>query len=71
MRNIQSSRTFKLAQLQLRLATLIIQIKEEEKKINLKTVTKRAGITGRKWWLPLDITTLIQQKNNAIKEYRL
>ena len=61
----------KLAQLCIRLATLLVQSKDKERKINLKTITKLADITGRRWWIPLDITTLLHQKYKSMKEYRL
>ena len=44
------------------MATQIIQRKDKEGKIKLKTVTKLENLTGRKWWLPLDMVTFIHQK---------
>ena len=37
----------------------------------MKTVTKLADITGRRWWPPLDITTILHQKSKVMKGYRL
>ena len=62
MRHVQSSRTIKLSQLRFCLATILIQRKDKERKINLNIVTKLKDITGRIWWLPLNITTPLHQK---------
>ena len=61
----------KLTQLRLCLATLLIQSKDKSSKINLKTVTKLTYITERRWWLPLNVTTLLHQESKSMKEHPL
>ena len=64
MSGVNYSRALKLAQLCLSLSNILIKIKEEESKIKIKTVCKLAKITGRHWWIPLDMAYLIH-KNEA------
>ena len=71
MSNVQSSRMVKISQLHLRLVTLLIQIIDKERKIKLKTFTKISDITERKWWLSLDINTLLHQNLKAMREFHL
>ena len=46
---VQSLRAVKIAQLFLCLSNILINRKEEDSKIKLKTVCKLANITGRHW----------------------
>ena len=66
---IQSSRKFKLAQLRVRICDLPIKRRDTDTNIKLKTVRNLAKITGRRWWLHLDPTTLIQLKTKSKLEY--
>ena len=59
----------KLAQLCLRLPIILINIKEENTKIKLKTVYKLSRIKGRLWWLTLYESAHIHQKTKIKKEY--
>ena len=59
MYNVQSSKRIKMFQLRLRLADLILQWKTNRRKTKLKTVSKLAITTGRKWWISLDPDYLI------------
>ena len=43
---------------------MLIKIKDTDTKIKLKTVSNLAKITGRRWWLHLDPTTLLHLKKN-------
>ena len=61
-------KTSKVAQLCLRLDTLLIQRKDKERKINLKNITKLADTTGRRWCTSLNIITLLLQKYKAMKD---
>ena len=70
MSNVQYSETVKTAELCLRLASIFIKIKDKESKIKLKNITKLADISGRIWWLPLDVDSLLQLKN-AMREYHI
>ena len=69
MSGVQSSRAVNLAQLRLRLSNILINRKEEDPKIKLKTVCKLANITGRNWWLSLDTTKLIKKRSKKKREY--
>ena len=62
MYNVQSSKRIKMYQLRLRLADLILQWKTNRRKTKLKTVSKLAITTGRKWWISLDPDYLIWHK---------
>ena len=59
---LQTYRVVKLAQLLLCLYNIIINRKKEESNIKLKTLCKLANITGRHWWITLDVTSLINRK---------
>ena len=62
MKKVQSSRKVKLAQLRVRLCDMLIKINGTDTKIKLKTVSNLAKITGRRWWLHLEHTTLLHTK---------
>lgn len=69
MNAVHSSRQVKTSQLRLRLATLLIERLKVGSKVKLKTVTKLAEHTGRRWWLPLKELALRLQLTKARKEY--
>ena len=69
MINVHSSRTWKLDQLRIRLATLFIQMKDRVITVKLKTLTNMENLTDRRRWLTLDLGTLIHQKSKAKKDY--
>ena len=70
MINVHSSRTVKLYQLLIRLATLLIQMKDRDRRVKLKTVTNMKKLTGIRWWLTLDLGKLIHQKSKSKKYYQ-
>ena len=47
MSNVHSSRTVKLDQIHIRLATLLIQRKDRDIRVNCKTVTELENLIGR------------------------
>ena len=63
MSNVQYSRTAKTAQLRLRLTSILRKRKDKDYNIKIKTITKLADVTGRRWWIPLDIDYILHQKN--------
>ena len=69
MSGVQSSILVKLAQLQICIYNLLIKRKEEDSKINLKTLCKISKITGRHWWLSLDVKDLIHKRTKIKREY--
>ena len=70
MSNMHSSRIVKLYQLCIRLATLLIQRKDIDIIFKLKTVTKLENLTGRRWWMTLDLGSLIHQKSKVKKYHK-
>ena len=70
MSNVPSYRPVKLCELRIILGTLLIQSKDRERLFKLKKVTKLKNLTGRNWWLTLDLGTLIHQKFKAKKGYQ-
>ena len=62
MSNIHSYRETKMDQLCLRLSDQLIKSKTTNKRIKHKTVTKIKNITGRRWWIPIDINYLFHPK---------
>ena len=60
----------KLAHLQIRLATLLTQSKNKDRRVKLKTVTKLENLTGTRWCMTLDLGSLIHQKFKAKKDYQ-
>ena len=66
---VQSSRPVKLSQLRLCLSNILINRKEENYKIKLKTACMLTRITGRHWWLSLDVSVLIHQLTKIKGEY--
>ena len=69
MSNIHSYRETKMDQLCLRLSDQLIKSKTTNKRIKHKTVTKIQNITGRRWWIPIDINYLFHPKKTAKEEY--
>ena len=67
MKKVQSSRKIKFSQLRLWLCDLLIKIKETFTKVKLKIVSNLAKITGRRWWLHLNHTTLFHLKTKSNK----
>ena len=58
-----------MSQLRLRLENQLIKRRDSNNRIKLKTVTKLADLTGRKWWPPLDTNSLKLHKATAKQEY--
>ena len=58
-----------MPQLILFLFDQLIKIKDSNKRIKLKTVTKLVDLTVIKWWLPLDTDSLIIHKLKAKQKY--
>ena len=70
MINVHSSRTVKLDQIHIRLANILIQRKDRDIRVRTKTATNLANLTGRRWWITLDLGTLTRQKSKAKKHYQ-
>ena len=65
MSNVHPSRTVKPDQLRIRLSTILIHRKDRDRIVKLKTVTKMGNLTGRRWWIKLDLGTLIHKNPKA------
>ena len=60
----------KMDQLRIRLTTLLIKIKHRYKRVKLKKITNLDHLIERRWWLTLDLGTLIHQKFKGKKYYQ-
>ena len=69
MKKVQSIRTVKLAQLRVPLCDMLIKRKDNDKQIKLKTVSNLSKITGRRWWMHLYPTSLLQLKTKSKQEH--
>ena len=69
MSDVHSYQSIRMAQLLLLLANQLIKIRDSSNIIRIKTLTKLADLTGRKWWLPIDTNLLILQKATTKQEY--
>ena len=69
MSGVQLPISVKLTKPSLLLSTILIKRKEEDSKIEMKTVCNVAKITGRHLWISLDVTALIHQKTKSKREY--